>query len=461
MKYYCVWLLVYSFCYQCLDILATRVTNNELDGLWSMGKGNPQNTFRIVPCLPTNYSKLPWTYEFNLTSQDTTQFGFAAGINGDMYFFQSQIRGHPADWIICLTPNGNVRWTLFVETVPEMDPIGVSNIVSDRQGVLYYTISWSGDTIYTAKICRVTHAQTSHPTQECVENYDLFMYVNAPLTLQENHNHLITAVSDNDFESIPLVLDKNTLEMIWIDRHVFGAGMEGQYRCDLKTGDILWLGGDDRLLKFDYNGHKIFNNNTQPGLSGIDFVLDSQEEIIVRPWQDGSSLPWKLFVSSSDVSTHEIKTRWTWKAPSSILNNDMITAPTMDENGTVYMASIPLAFAIDKQGKTLWTTSLATASEIKTYNLISFCVSMNRKRRVIYIVSGSPFYQKQKYFYFITALNMDTGKVIKRIDLKLADTKSISPQCPILIGDEMLYFSWLEGEYPQKVPIKVMGIEQV
>jgi hypothetical protein len=83
--------------------------------------------------------------------------------------------------MVCLTPNGIVRWKLFVEPVPGMDPIGVSNIVSDRQGHLFYTISWAGDTIYTAKICRVTNAQTSHPIQKCIENTQLFFEINTPL----------------------------------------------------------------------------------------------------------------------------------------------------------------------------------------------------------------------------------------------------------------------------------------
>ncbi|UJR32505.1 hypothetical protein I4U23_019967 [Adineta vaga] len=402
MKFYLITIVIYSFFYQ-NTIITARHINDEPDGLWSTSKGNAQNTFRIVSSLPTNYSKLPWTYEFSLTSQDVTQFGRAAGINGDLYFFQSQIRSHPGDWIVCLTSNGNVRWTVFVEAVPEMEPVGVSNIVSDRQGILYYTISFSGDTIYTAKICRITHAQTSHPVQQCVENYQLYMDINAPLVLQEKYDLLITAVNDNDIDSIPVVLDKKTLKIIWFDRHVFGAGMDGQYRCDLKTGDILWLGGDDRLLKFDYNGHKLLNNYTQPGLSGTDFVLDLQQEIVVQPWQDGTSLPWKLMVSSTDVSTHEIKSRWTWKAPPPITNNDDITAPTLDENGTVYMASLPLAFAIDNQGKTLWTTTLASSSEMKTFDLKSYCVSMNPKRRVLYIVTGSPFFHKSKFLCFITA----------------------------------------------------------
>ncbi|CAF4438419.1 unnamed protein product, partial [Adineta steineri] len=137
--------------------------------------------------------------------------------------------------------------------------------------------------------------------------------------------------------------------------------MDGQYRCDTNTGDILWLGGDWRLIKFDHNGKNLLNNYTTPSAGGYDFVLDRQHQIIVQPWQNGSSLPWKLLVSSYDVSAQQIKERWRWEAPSLIADNDDITSPSIDENGTVYMSSMPLVFAIDTQGKVIWTTRLATS----------------------------------------------------------------------------------------------------
>ncbi|CAF1028914.1 unnamed protein product [Didymodactylos carnosus] len=363
---------------------------------------------------------------------------------------------------MCLTPNGIVRWKLPVEPVPDMEPIGISNIISDRQGQLYYTISWSGDTIYTAKICRITHAQTSHPVQKCIENYQLFMYIKSPLALNEKYDLLVTAVSDNEMDSVPATLNKTTLDLLWVNRHFFGAGMDGHYRCDTNMGDMFWIGGDGNLLKFRHDGQNLINNYTQSDGFGGDFVLDQQQQIIILSWQNMTRLPWELVVSSYDVSTKEIKLRWNWYAPPSIAENDDITTPSVDENGTVYMSSMPLAFAIDSLGKTVWTCELATSSEMKTFNLFSYCLTMNSKRRVLYIVSGSPYSQKPPHFlYFITAVNMDTGKVIKRIDLSLGHDKPITPQCPILIGDEMLYFFWLTGRYPELVPFKVTGIDQI
>lgn len=366
-----------------------------------------------------------------------------------------------ADFLLCLTVNGMVRWKLYVEPVAEMDPAGVSNIVTDRQGHLFYTISWAGDTIYTAKICRVTNAETSHPLQKCIENAQLFVYITTPLALNEKYDFLITAVVDNEIETVPIVLNRTTLDLVWINRHFFGAGMHGGYRSDLITGDLFWISGNDNLLKFNYTGQNLINNSTQLDGFGRDFVLDRQQQIIVRPWQNMTSITWKLLVSSLDVSTRKIKLRWNWHAPSLIAENDDITPPTIDQNGTVYMSSMPLAFAISNQGKTLWTSELATSMEMKKFNLVSYCVTMNMKRRILYIVSGSAFFEKINRFYFITAVHMDTGKVMKRIDLNLENDKLITPQCPILIGDDMFYFLWLTGEYPQLVPFKVKGIQQL
>ncbi|CAF1379544.1 unnamed protein product [Adineta ricciae] len=446
MRYYLTTLLICTVTHL-LTSSDAIFNNNDSESIWSTGKGNAQNTYRIVPSMATNYSKIPWTYEYNATSQDLTQFGRGVGIN--------------ANFMVCLTSNGIVRWTLSFEPVETMEPAGVSNIISDRQGVLFYTISWAGDRKFTAKLCQITNAQTSQPVQQCIENYQLFMSTNAPLALNEKYDLLVTAVEDNKIDSIPAVLDKKTLKLLWTNRRFFGAGRNGQYRCDTSTGDIFWIGGDTRLLKFDHSGKNLINNYTDAYLSGIDFVLDKQRQIIVQPWQNASSLPWKLVVSSYDVSAQQIKLRWSWCPPSSIGNNDGITSPAIDEQGTAYMSSMPLAFAIDSQGKTVWTTQLATSSEMKTFELYSTCVAMNSKRRVLYIVSVSQSRQGSKSLCFITAVSMDTGKVIERINLNLTTNEQIIPQCPILVGDEMLYFSWLTGEYPELVPLKVMGIQQV
>jgi hypothetical protein len=93
MIYYRVVLVICVILHQ-FTIVSTGTNDNDPELLWSSEEGNSQNTYRIVPSVGTNYSKLPWTYEYNLTSQDVTQFGQGAGINGDLYFFLSETRYH-------------------------------------------------------------------------------------------------------------------------------------------------------------------------------------------------------------------------------------------------------------------------------------------------------------------------------------------------------------------------------
>ena len=371
-----------------------------------------------------------------------------------MIFFQG-------DFILCLTPTGEIRWKVFLESVAGMYPIALSNIVVDRQGTLYYTVGWSGDQVFTAKACQISQANTTRPVQKCIQNYNLISASGAPLALNEKYGQLITAVDDNKFESVPAVVNKTDLSLFWINRHVFGARSNQNYRCDFQSGDIFWFGGDDRFVKFDYSGQKLIENFTVNSLVGRDFVLNHEQQIIVVPWQDATHLPWKLLVSSFDVSNRNIKLRWTWHALSQIANNDDVTPPTMDSNGTVFMSSMPLAFAIDHIGKLKWTSELATSSEMKQYNLIAYCIAMNSNRRVLYILSGSSRIQKSNSLFFISVVNMDSGKILKRIELDVAKNQLVLPQCPILIGNEIFYFAWLTGEYPNLVPFHVTAFAQL
>lgn len=86
MKLFICFLLHLSF------ISKVRAHSNEADLLWSGEMGNFQNAYRIAPSMPTNYSKETWIYEYNRSSQGSTQFGRGAGINGDLYFFLSNTK---------------------------------------------------------------------------------------------------------------------------------------------------------------------------------------------------------------------------------------------------------------------------------------------------------------------------------------------------------------------------------
>lgn len=81
--------------------IAHANTNDvDFESLWSSEEGNSQNTYRIVPSIATHYSKMPWIYEYNLTTQDKTYRSLAAGINGDLYFFLSKSKGHQGKYFV-------------------------------------------------------------------------------------------------------------------------------------------------------------------------------------------------------------------------------------------------------------------------------------------------------------------------------------------------------------------------
>jgi hypothetical protein len=92
MKIYIIELFI---CFLLHQSLISKVSGDTdaADSLWSGEMGNFQNTYRIAPTMPTNYSNEPWIYEYNRTSQYLTQFGRGAGINGDLYFFLSDTNG--------------------------------------------------------------------------------------------------------------------------------------------------------------------------------------------------------------------------------------------------------------------------------------------------------------------------------------------------------------------------------
>jgi hypothetical protein len=100
MIYYIFLWLIFVILQQ-FTIVDTRINDDDDDPelRWSSEEGNSQNTYRIVPSMATKYSKMPWIYEYNLTSQDLTRFGQGAGINGDLYFFLSETRTHVGKYL--------------------------------------------------------------------------------------------------------------------------------------------------------------------------------------------------------------------------------------------------------------------------------------------------------------------------------------------------------------------------
>ncbi|CAF1549403.1 unnamed protein product [Adineta ricciae] len=113
----------------------------------------------------------------------------------------------------------------------------------------------------------------------------------SPLSMNEKYDLLITDVAHNEFESIPDALNKTTLAIQRTNRDFHGA------------------------MKF---------------------------------YQNMTDSTWRYFVSSYEILTYDIEIHWNWYLPSVIVDNDDMTSPTIDDNGTAYMSSIPLVFVIDK-----------------------------------------------------------------------------------------------------------------
>ena len=82
-----------------------------------------------------------------------------------------------------MTSHGIVRWQIPIETVPNTFNAGVSNIVSNSAGILFFMSSWANITYSTRKVCRIMNGQTNEPVQECFRNDQLFYsqrYLNNP-----------------------------------------------------------------------------------------------------------------------------------------------------------------------------------------------------------------------------------------------------------------------------------------
>ncbi|CAF1411094.1 unnamed protein product [Adineta steineri] len=110
---------------------------------WIHSMGNPSNSRRMVPSIPTNFTGKSWRIIFNNSSQAKAIQGTGAGSNGDLYFFISNNSSHSADYIVCLTLNGSIRWKIYLQPINEMINVGVSNIISIKNGLIYFISCWT------------------------------------------------------------------------------------------------------------------------------------------------------------------------------------------------------------------------------------------------------------------------------------------------------------------------------
>jgi outer membrane protein assembly factor BamB len=351
---------------------------------------------------------------------------------------------------------------MYIESVPRMSNVGVSNIVSDRENnILFYTSSWADGGSYMAKMCRVFYPQSRHPAQECTSIAKLYGFYLSPLALNTKANILITTVSQN----VPAAFNATTFEMIWSDPEMMGSDPTADYKNDPFTGDVYWIGGDDSMRKMNSTGTRLFENDTNSG-GNRDFALDSRHQKVVRAWQDLSDREWPLIVSAWDVGSTELREQWQWKNTMINSTNNDCTPPVIDDQyGRTYFVNLPYAIALDTDsGYHKWQTQVVTESEINELDLVSECIAFNGQTRIIYFLGKST---KISSTLFLVAVHADTGKILRRMEVlqkapNAEEYKKLTiPFCPVLIGNELIYVSWLSGDYPELVPLTVVGVPQL
>ncbi|CAF4294453.1 unnamed protein product, partial [Adineta steineri] len=306
--------------------------------------GNARNTRRLIPSLATEFNGSTWTTIFNSSSQDATVFGAGVGINGDLYLFVTDSRYGSADYMLCLTTNGDIRWKMYLESPP-----------------------------------RMMNTATHHPAQECVNTYKISSNFLAPLALSTKADLLITSVIEN----APAAFNTTTFEMLWSDSETMGSDPSADYKADPFTGDIYWIGGDDNMGKMNSNGTRLFINDTNSG-GNRDFALDSQRQIVVRAWQNMSDHDWPLIVSAWNVENTGLHERWQWKDDNNNTMNTDCTPPMIDvQNGITYFVNLPYAIALDTNtGNRRWQTEVVTKSDMDNLDLAAECTAFNEQSRV-------------------------------------------------------------------------------
>ena len=358
--------------------------------------------------------------------------------------------------MLCVTANGEIRWKMYLESSSRMLNVGVSNIVSDRENnVLFYTSTWADAGSFVSKICRVFYPDTRHPAQECVNTYKISSNFLAPLALNTKADLLITTVIDN----APAAFNTTTFEMIWSESETMGSDDSADYKMDPFNGDIYWIGGDDVMRRMNSTGTCLFINDTNSGGSRH-FALNSQRQIVVRAWQNMSDQAWPLIVSAWNIERTGLRERWQWKQDNSSTMNTDCTPPVIDEqNDLTYFVNLPNAIALDTAtGRRRWQTEVVSASELNESDLVAECITFNEQVQVLYVLVRST---NAPFKIFLIAVHAETGQILQRMDIYKAERKMTIPFCPILIGNEMIYVSWLTGVYPDLVPLTIMGVPQL
>lgn len=61
---------------------------------------------------------------------------------------------------------------------------------------------------------------------------------------------------------------------------------------------------------------------------------------------------------------------------------------------------------------------------------------------------------------FVVAVDINSGKFLQKFQIDVPSNVYITVHCPIVVGNDLLYLTWLLGIYPISVPLQIYGMSQ-
>jgi hypothetical protein len=338
-----------------------------------------------------------------------------------------------------------------------MNNIAISNIVSNSDGLLFFTISWFKQGVYLNKICRVSNAETINPNVQCGSNDLFYQSFQSPLSIDDSSVFLFTTL----YGQAMAVINTTSLQIEWSDRTNLGA-LNSHYNSD-GTG-IYWIGYDDHFRKVNGRDLSIFDVDINGGGNQY-YAFNGRRSVAVRVGQNMSSHSAPIIVFEYDLQASSyFHLLWQWNEPEE--SNASSTHPAIDDKtGITYIGVLPYLYAIDANGKTVWKTQIITKDEMSKYNLQTFCLALNTETNIAYVVLSSfPDSSTQTSIpaiLFIVSVRTTTGDVLPRMNIEVPSNVTIFVKCPILVANEMLYLPWFVSSTTDVIPLNIIGLPQL
>ena len=358
--------------------------------------------------------------------------------------------------MISLTTNGIVRWKLSLERDEDMTTVGITNIVAAMDGTLYYALSWLKNDLYLNKICRILDSETDKPVTTCSSNTLSSLIVQDVLSVDDSFEFLTTTFFGEKLG----IINTSDLQVNYHSQQETASSFQSHYNSD-QTG-FFWISDDNHLRKVNRNGIQLLDKYVSSGGNKY-YAYDAQYGTIIRVWQNLSLIPSPFAVSAWNINTlNEIHLLWEWNQ----FNYTYTTGshPVIDPiSKTTYFSILPNLYAIDSNGKTLWKTQIASQEEIDKFELITTCIALNTETRIAYIPIRTfhSFNPSAPAMLFLVPVQTNDGKALPRIKFDLDTNASVFLSCPILVGNELLYFSWYSQSSSDTALLRLVGISQI